>query len=444
MTNKRVVLLVDDRKRDLNSLALIAQHLKKQGIDCYLQPLEAFRASLSAFKPHMIVFNHLVASHLADFSQRMSQMGVKVGVLPNEGLMYDKEEMAYNAGRFHSNAHMDIFFCWHKAFKQALEESGFGETTRLEVVGVPRFDLCFEPWVNIYETAPPPEGEQPLVLFCTRFVYAKYADMPPEAGDALFANWKDKISYYKDYWSIINGNHASRAKAMAYLKRLAESGKFRLILRPHPREDLQFYLDFLAALPADVAKRVSFDPDSPIAALIHRSDLVMTCEKCTTGLESWVVNRPTMTLVFDRHPMFYSDEHAQMDCICEDLDDVVAMTEAQMVDGAQANFEGERHAHLKEWCGNLDGDSTEKIADLIAQTLQGAPEPDWSQLTSRDRSRGWKLQLKNLFNHHYAHDYLLSIKRLFKRSAYHQRWLTHTKTIRPSDVKQAKQLLDEL
>jgi surface carbohydrate biosynthesis protein len=118
---KTVVILVDNKKRDLPGAALVAHHLETRfHLKCVLQPLESWRSCLAAFKPNYILFNHLTASHLAYFSIRLRDMGILVGVLPNEGINYNQDDLEFNAGRYHSYAHIDQFFCWNEFHKKAL------------------------------------------------------------------------------------------------------------------------------------------------------------------------------------------------------------------------------------------------------------------------------------------------------------------------------------
>ena len=75
--------------------ALIAHHLEKLGVTCYLEPLETWRAAVHAYKPHLVLFNHLTVKHLADFSQELKDWGVLVGCLMNEGLLYFPGERTF-------------------------------------------------------------------------------------------------------------------------------------------------------------------------------------------------------------------------------------------------------------------------------------------------------------------------------------------------------------
>ncbi len=142
---RQIVILVDNKNRDLPGAALIAHHLEEGfGLPCLLQPLESWRACL-ALKPAYILFNHLVASHLARFSRRLHDLGILVGVLPNEGIYNSQELLEFNAGKYHAFAHIDQFFCWNEAHRQALLKIMRLPPDRVLVVGSPALIIIFPP-----------------------------------------------------------------------------------------------------------------------------------------------------------------------------------------------------------------------------------------------------------------------------------------------------------
>ena len=198
-----VVVLVDDRKRDLPLAALIAHQLDALGVACHLEPLEAYRAVLAAYRPAMIVFNHLNASHLVAYSRRLTRMGVLTAVLPNEGIVYNEEQMRYISNRHHHGAHIDYFYCWNEPHRDALREAGFGKRSRLEVVGVPRFDFYFEPWSRIYRGAARRGRSRPQVLLCTNFQIAKFYELPRAQADKFFSAWSKLITLYRVFWGAV-------------------------------------------------------------------------------------------------------------------------------------------------------------------------------------------------------------------------------------------------
>ena len=203
MDEKRVVLLVDDKNRDLMVAALIAWHFRRRGIDCFLEPLEAYRGAISAYRPHLMIFNHIVASHLVDYSRRLGAMGVLTAVLLNEGLCYDDEERDYNAGKHHKGANIDYFFCWNQPFKQAMERYGFGDRTHIEVVGPVRYDYYREPWSRAFNDYRWPGSGKPKVLVCSNFGLAKFYHAPKSEAKRLFAPWTNRIPIYRDWWGLV-------------------------------------------------------------------------------------------------------------------------------------------------------------------------------------------------------------------------------------------------
>src|SRR5688572_25685359 len=144
-------MLVDNKRRDLMVAALLAHHLEKRDVACHLEPLEAYQGVLGAHRPDLIISNHLLAPHLVRYSQRLAELGVLVAVLPNEGILYEENVLEFNAGKHYNGAHIDLFFCWNEVHKHALEKQGFGARTRIEVIGVPRFDFYFAPWSSVLD-----------------------------------------------------------------------------------------------------------------------------------------------------------------------------------------------------------------------------------------------------------------------------------------------------
>ena len=432
-----VVILVDNKVRDLNSAALIAHHIRHAGIECHLEPLEAYRAVLAAHKPSMIVFNHLTASHLAAFSNRLHEMGVLTAVLPNEGIAYSDDDLEYSAGRYHRNAHIDHFFCWNEHHRGALKRHGFDDQTRIEVVGVPRFDFYFKPWDAIVRgPAPQRRSARPRVLVCTNFIFAQYHGLPKEATDKVFAPWIGKVKVYDDYQAAINVHWRSRQKLLDYLDALIADGGFDITLRPHPSEDRRFYTDWLESLSPEQRENISFDPNSSITALILNCDLEVSCETCLTALESWIIQKPTIELEFEGHSMFHRPEHAQNNVPCGEPSALPALIRAQL-ENVSPELRERQKRHLQEWCASPSGDSAKRLANIVIEAVKTKRPADWSKLSASDHRRGWKLKFWRALGHAYHYDPFLTLKSILFRDRYKIKKNTYAKSIRPADVERA-------
>ena len=434
-----VVILVDNKVRDLNVAALIAHHLERLGVICHLEPLEAFRAVLGAYRPGMIVFNHLNASHLADWSRRLAEIGVLTAVLPNEGLLYEPGARPLLSGRFHA-AHTDYFFCWNEVHQEALIAEGVDKVRRIEMVGVPRFDFYFEPWSRIVPAAPPRKSERPRILFCTSFSFARFLERRADA-DKLFGNWAKRNPAYVDYWGAIESQGRSRQRVLNVLETLLDDGRFEILLRPHPNEDSSFYQSWLDGLSGARKENILIDATSSITSLILDCDLQISCETCTTAIESWIAEKPTIELIFDKHPKLYKEEHSLPNYECNDFAELPDMIARHLAAPDQPEKRELRIRHLKKWCASPDGLSTFRIAEVVAEAIWRKRPADWPKLNINDFRRALKLKALRSIGHAYHFDPVLPIKRSLFRQRYAAKYRAYAKSIKPRDVADARRRL---
>ena len=286
-----VVILVDHKIRDLPVAVLIAFHLEQLGMEVHLEPLESYKGVLAAFRPDPIIFHHLLASHLVEYSKRLHKMGVLVAVLFSEGLTYGKEMRLFSAGRNHG-AHIDLFFCWNEPIKEAMREVGADSSTRIEVVGPPRMDFYFPPWSGTNGAEGGSRRSRPKILLATNLGLAPYKELPPVEADKLFDIWSKRIASYKDYWGAIEVQYRSRSRVLDYMRQLLESDRYDVVLRPHPREGHEYYHDWVESLPVALQRSIVVDGTSKISELIIDCDLEISLDTCTTALEPWIAVVP--------------------------------------------------------------------------------------------------------------------------------------------------------
>ena len=443
MAEKKVALLVDNRTRDLAVSVLIAHHLGQLGVEAELQPLEAYRAGLAAFKPAMVVINHLTASHLVRWSHRLKELGVLVAVLPNEGLIYDADDLRFAAGRYHNHAHIDHFFTWNEAHRDALYAAGFNNRTQIHLVGVPRFDFYFQPWSRLFARDGVPHP-RPQVLCCTNFVFAKFQDLPRIEGEKFLQVFR-RMPKYQNPWELVEVNHRCRQRSLQFFEKLLAASQFDVLLRPHPHEDANFYRVWAERLPADLRSRLRIDNTTNITRLILECDVEVSCESCTTALESWIAGKPTVELTFERHPSYFHPDVGALNNLCEDPAQLAKMVEKALHEPPPASVQAARREHLRQWCNAPSGKSAEAIAGIIHRAVSDA-RPSFGSLTASDYRRGLTLRAFNSVGWRCNYDPLLFLKRRLFPGAYAIKQHVHEKAIIPRDVSEArlqlKQALD--
>lgn len=439
-----VVLLVDDKTRDLDVAILIARQFRERGIDCRLEPLEAFRAVLAAYRPSAIIFNHLYASHLAAWSRRLADMGVLVAVLLNEGIVYDQGEMQYIAGRHYRDAHADFYFCWNEPHKQAILEHNAFEKARIEVIGAPRFDFYVEPWSRLVHQPETKPHTRPQILLCTNFVTARYWELPREAGDKFFAAWLGKIPLFDEYRSAIEAHWKGRNRLFDYLNAIVDDGRFDILLRPHPREDTAIYDEWYRALDEGKRQRVRMDATSNVSALILSCDLEISCETCTTAIESWISGKPTVELMFERHPLWHREEHAAANVPCANPVELPDLIAKELAEPAQAKKKEARRRHLEKWCFAADGRASERLVETLTAAIRAKRNADWSKLGFSDYRRAAKLKIAQVFGLAYHFDILLPLKRALFGDRYAIKEYAYQKAIKPADVAARNARFDDI
>lgn len=430
------VILVDNKIRDLNVAVLIAHHLETLGVRCHLEPLEAFKAVVAAHRPGMVVFNHLNASHLARFSWRLKELGVQVGVIPNEGFVYDAETRPFMAGHYHK-PHVDHFFCWNEAHAEALRKEGVDKTGQIHLVGVPRFDFYFQPWSKALPPAPAKTSGKPRVLLCTNFVLARFTREGTLAED-LSGDAGKQAATLRDYGGTIEAHQRARQRVLDYVDAMIDDGRFEVVFRPHPNEDHSFYENWLAGLPAERRGKIIYVPKAAIASLILSCDLEISCESCTTAVESWIARKPTIALMFEKHPLLYRAHFADQNFSCDDPAKLPGMIAEFVEHPEQTEKRPIREQHLAKWAATPDGKAAFRIALAIAGGL-GAKQPaDWSKLDSSDKRRAMKLKLWRALGWTYAHDPLISLKYALMPKKYSGKYYADLKNITPKDVAAAR------
>jgi surface carbohydrate biosynthesis protein len=444
MSRKRVVILVDNRWRDLNQAGLIAHHLERRGVQCCLEPLEATRASLPAHRPHLLLFNHLLTSTLANYSRRLHEAGVLTAVLPNEGIYFDAGELEFNAAKFHNNAHVDLFFCWNRVHADALVSHGGQSRDGIHVVGVPRFDFYFPPWSEILPRADRSTRRRPQLLLCTNFVLARYTRQPRIDADRLFAPWKDRVASYRDYWGIIQASAVGQERIFGFLNALAAESDWDLLVRPHPNEEIDLYRAWRNGLSAARQERVTVDREAHISSVLMDCDLEIACETCTTSMESWIIGKPTIELVMARHPVLFHPEMAALHPNCDRSDALVALVRANLRPGAQQRFSEGRRQHLEKWCASPAGNSSERIAEVICHSLEGRPEPRWSGFNFTDKRRAAKMRLLKTLDLPYNFNPFLPLLSAVAPGRYAAKVKVYEKTPKPADVRRLRKLFKEL
>jgi hypothetical protein len=135
----------------------------------------------------------------------------------------------------------------------------------------------------------------------------------------------------------------------------------------------------LESLPDDFRSNVNIARNDSIYSVIQECDLEISCETCTTAVESWMCGKPTIELIFEKHPMFYHDTIRGLNRECATADEIVATIQERSRSYKERKNDddggGERGGFLKIIDGKwniVDGKlAKEKISQSLRDILAG-------------------------------------------------------------------------
>lgn len=436
--DKTVILFVDNKKRDLPGDALIAHHLERSfNIRCILEPLESWKACLAAYKPDYLIFNHMLADHLRKYSHELRDMGVMVGVLLNEGIAYHQEVLDFLAGKNYSDAHVDHFLAWNEPYRNALRNHLGDFKGEINVVGIPRFDFYFKPWKRIFEhpetsSGKARSGQPSRILVCTNFGFAGLRNAPRQYVDRYFADWAAKIPLYRNYRDFIEVNYRSRDRFFDYLHALLDHTDYLIDLKPHPREESDPYVEWHRNLPAALRERVTLRIDELIWEVLPQCDVHIACETCTTSMEAWLSGKPTIELIFEKHPLYFHEEFAKTNPLCSAPEKLPDMVRDALIHPEQEAYRDIRKQHLGKWCDSPSGNSSYKLASVIAKALENRKPPTF-RFSVAYRRKALKLKIKTAIDMPFGSDPRRLLMGMLPGRQMHP---LEAKFIRPSDVRE--------
>ncbi len=441
---KTVVIFVDSKSRDLMGDALIAHHLQKRGYRCVLESLEAWRSCLGAWNPDFILFNHLGAPHLADFSQRLKAEGVLCGILLNEGIFHVPGDLEYSSRKQFDHAHCDLMLCWNQIHHDTLVENNFCESPDQVIpIGVPRFDYYCAPWKELYENKGHFRTERKKILVNANFPMAHFKEGPREEMDRFFSQWTHISETFANYEKIVDDNHWAQRHFLNYLDALINEDRYEIIVRQHPREDPNFYRKWYEGLTEKQREYVRLAPEANITELILACDLELSCENCTTILEAWIAGKPTVGLTFKKNPFFYLPANGALLPECDDPNKIVEAVEEALANPEQHTFAEGRRAYMTKWIFKNDGRSAQRAAESIIASIESRAKPKALKLSFSDRRRGLKLRYHAAIDEPYASrlKHLIKYKISGERGKHTSRYRDYLKAVRPSEANDAMEMV---
>jgi surface carbohydrate biosynthesis protein len=383
MKPRKILFIVPYRARDLEGLSLVGYHLRSlYGHEPIFSNGYKIERKLLEYGPDAIVFDHLSWNFKVHQARMAKQLGMKVIVLPTEGLFQDQEGAVRRAGSLHNATGLvDLYLTWGDYPRNALLERNLMTSSQVQTVGCPRFDFYREPYLALMKTRAEllqPLGvrnpDAPLILWATNTPYASRNPKKmihrqvtrarkPEAEVRLHV--EDHMTQFHE--------HSRLVEALA-----RRHPEWNFVVKVHPAEWINPYVEMAKEIP-----NLYLAYNVPIRDFLYHCDLLLQ-RNCTTATEAWMFSKPVLNLEFGKYNRMVREEYRSGNHIVNNLEEAdEAIRNYLGKSPISAEQERARQAFIKEFYYRIDGKAGERCADLINQVLTPPKYTDLDQEHTR-------------------------------------------------------------
>ncbi|MEP7152364.1 MAG: surface carbohydrate biosynthesis protein [Nitrospira sp.] len=371
----RIGLVLDNPKRDLTGLCLIAYHLLQQRHDVFIIPMYDQGSDMPFLQLDAIVVNYARTSNV-DLLKTYKQLGMTIFVLDTEGgLMPDfgqgsPEFWAERVREIGAPSFIDHYIFWGTRHYQAYRKHSGIEEKRLHVAGSPRHDICHPKWrptlqhsrsgfilVNLnfplinpwWGTAHVSVDQNSIVCGSARQEMSNTAKVIPVDVEKAH-RFQDELLF------TLN-------ELLRTMRSLAFANPDRtFVVRPHPFENQEVYKAFFAP-----NANVVVDGSGEVMSVIKAADLVLHLN-CGTSVETRLLGKAPVSLEFLNSEVvkYNVSVPSNISYPVKGIEELDALVKDPDAIPAPYKEMGPYCQELKPWFGELDGKAAERAASIIA------------------------------------------------------------------------------
>lgn len=382
MVEPIIYLGLEIKQRELDSRLRIALHALSHGYPLIFGQQWTLFANAANLPPGLILFktvNRIQSQNMAAFTKH----GHLVAATDEEVLVCFEDACFFEVFSDQAADNCHLFLAQSSTHKSAIDRRFPQLTSRTRVVGNSRVDMLSESGRRSFAA----EAEEirkthgRFILFNTNYgqINSIWTDMnqvvqiAARAGLVDLENPESVAEYRKKLdWETVNRTEI--AKLMDWS--LTNLTDYKIVLRPHPGERMEFWQENFGN-----RDRFVLIPRSNPHPWVEASEFVVHTT-CTTGLEAALLDKPVVNVVPIPHPTFDYITNYVNPCFKDWREAATAMeafaagrpgpltdSRERFVEALEAHFPGHR-----------EGEATKKIADEMAALLHehGAPpRPDF-------------------------------------------------------------------
>lgn len=283
---KKIAIIVDNPKRDIGGMSLLAYHLAKYDIEVYLIPMYEQVLHILAINPDLVLLNYCRPANENKII-RYKKLGYSISVLDTEGGIRRSDSEFYKSIELSNVGELiDLYLTWGKVQEKVIDNyyKSVKSNTRVVCTGTPRYDFLhsafidFSPFINDSE-------KYALIIASFPFCNPKFASPEEEAINVSEAlGWSlEKCMKMQE----VSGNRMNSYVELI-IKLAKKYPKQKFVFRAHPFENQDVYKDKFKNL-----ENITFNDSGEVFSVLHNSKFVLQINS-STGTEAAMANIPVL------------------------------------------------------------------------------------------------------------------------------------------------------
>ena len=356
-----LVIVVDNKIRDLTGCVLLKRKLEKLGLSVRLCP-NGHEYEMLFFKPKAIIHNHMREEHKTEIGTLQKRIDVKAIVVPTENIMRENRDvMQLYVGKFWCEFdNIDLYISWGEVIRQVLIEDCGMAPHRVIALGSPRTDLFHPPFQEKKDV-----GELKTALYTSSHQYGSWAR--EVAMKKLVGCDFDKLTSF----TVDEYYDEDRRAFIDYLDSMRLAVKrfsnINFIIKPHPFEDFEPY----RKLEKDIrgCQNVKVEYSAPFNSIAKDADMIIHAGT-VASVEAWFMGIPTLCLEYFCRKSCHYPEMIAGSVRAQNVEDLFSyLSDFRRLQHDFAARQKDRELYIKRWLTSADGKRSEVIAEAVRERI---------------------------------------------------------------------------
>jgi surface carbohydrate biosynthesis protein len=361
--SQRIALIVDNPRRDLRGLVLLAYQLARRGAEVFLVPMYQQGYDLPLLAPDLVVLNYARESNRG-LMESYRDLRIRVAVLDTEGGVLSESgfDSPNNWAASFRNSNLadlvDDHCFWGQAVFDAFREHSGMDGDALALTGCPRYDVCNQPWASLLNYS-----RSGFILVNTNFSSINPAFTRSDADEQRILRelgWDE--SYIQKWFAEL---HKVFPRYLDVIEAIAQAAPDRMVqVRPHPFENEALYRERFDGIP-----NVIIDGKGDVFNAIYGAECIVHLN-CGSAIDAARMGKTPISLEFLNTEILR--QHAilpsRVSCHATSLDDLLSLLGDSSLRSTRYDLAGARR-EIEPWYHLSDGRAAERVADFLISRL---------------------------------------------------------------------------